>query len=341
MAMRAGINGFGRIGRSVFRAAYARGAGIEWAGINGGSADVEALAHVLKYDSLLGPFPGVVEVVDGGILVDGEYIPVLAEKDPAALPWQDLGVEVVVEATGRFTGREGASRHLEAGASKVIVSAPADDPDVTLVVGVNDDCYDPQEHAIVSCASCTTNCLAPVASLLHETVGIEHGLITTVHAYTADQRLQDGTHKDFRRGRAAALNLVPTSTGAARALGLVVPELAGRLDGLAIRAPVASGSVVSLVCRVERETTVEEVNEAFRLRADSGASLAGIVRYTEDPIVSSDIVGSPFSAIFDASLTMVLQGRMVKVISWYDNEWGYSNRVVDLTERMLIESLVA
>ena len=337
--MRAGINGFGRIGRSVFRAAHARGAGIEWAAING-SSDVEALAHVLKYDSLLGPFPGVVEVVDGGILVDGYHIPVFAEEDPAALPWQELGVEVVVEATGRFTSREGATRHLQAGAKKVIVSAPGGDPDVTLVVGVNDDCYDPHAHAIVSNASCTTNCLAPVASLLHETVGIEHGLITTVHAYTADQRLHDGTHTDLRRGRAAALNLVPTSTGAARTLGLVVPELAGRLDGLAIRAPVASGSVVSLVCRVERETTVEEVNEAFRLRADCGP-LTGVLRYTEDPIVSSDIVRSPFSAIFDASLTMVLEGRMVKVIAWYDNEWGYSNRVVDLAERMLIESLVA
>ena len=334
MPLRAGINGFGRIGRNVFRAAHARGADIDWVGVND-ITDTGTLAHLLRYDSILGPFPGEVEATESGLVVDGKELRVLAEREPAALPWGDLGAEVVVESTGLFTDRDSASKHLEAGARKVIISAPAKSPDVTLALGVNDDAYDKDEHHVISNASCTTNCLAPVAKVLHDTVGIESGVMTTVHAYTADQRLQDLPHKDLRRARAAAINLVPTSTGAAKAIGLVIPELEGRLNGIAVRAPVPTGSVVDLVCSVERATSAEEINEAFRERADAGP-LAGILSYTEDPIVSTDIIQSPYSSVFDAGLTMVVDDRLVKLVAWYDNEWGYSNRVVDLAERVLV-----
>jgi len=339
MALKAGINGFGRIGRNVFRAAHAAGADIDWVGVND-ITDNETLAHLLKYDSILGPFPGEVEATENGIVVDGDELRVFAERDPAALPWSDVGADVVIESTGLFTKREDAAKHLDAGAKKVIISAPATGPDVTLVLGVNDDAYDPQEHHVISNASCTTNCLGPVAKVLHDTLGIERGIMTTIHAYTADQRLQDAPHKDLRRARAAAANLVPTSTGAAKAIGLVVPELDGKLNGIAVRAPVINGSVVDLVCEVGRSTTKEEVNEAFASRADTG-SLEGILKYNEDPIVSSDIVRSPYSSVFDAPLTMVIDGRLVKVVAWYDNEWGYSNRVVDLAQRVLAGAPVA
>jgi glyceraldehyde 3-phosphate dehydrogenase len=339
MALKAGINGFGRIGRNVFRAAHAAGADIDWVGVND-ITDNETLAHLLKYDSILGPFPGEVEATENGIVVDGDELRVFAERDPAALPWSDVGADVVIESTGLFTKREDAAKHLEAGAKKVIISAPATGPDVTLVLGVNDDAYDPQEHHVISNASCTTNCLGPVAKVLHETLGIERGIMTTIHAYTADQRLQDAPHKDLRRARAAAANLVPTSTGAAKAIGLVVPELDGKLNGIAVRAPVINGSVVDLVCEVGRPTTKEEVNEAFASKADTG-SLEGILKYNEDPIVSSDIVRSPYSSVFDAPLTMVIDERLVKVVAWYDNEWGYSNRVVDLAQRVLAGAPVA
>jgi glyceraldehyde 3-phosphate dehydrogenase len=334
MALKAGINGFGRIGRNVFRAAHERGADIEWVGVND-ITDTKTLAHLLKYDSILGPFQGTVEATEGGLLVDGRELRVSAERDPAALPWSDLGAEVVVESTGLFTDRENAAKHIEAGARKVIISAPASDPDVTLVLGVNDDAYDIDSHEVISNASCTTNCLGPVARVLHDAVGIESGVMTTIHAYTADQALQDTPHKDLRRARAAAINLVPTSTGAAKAIGLVIPELQGKLNGIAVRAPVPTGSVVDLVFRASRDVTVEEVNAAIADRADSGP-LAGILQYTEAPIVSSDIVRSPYSSVFDAGLTMVIDDRMVKVVAWYDNEWGYSNRVVDLAERALV-----
>jgi len=333
MAVRAGINGFGRIGRNVFRAAHAQGADIEWAGVND-ITDTQTLAHLLKYDSILGPFPGEVEASDTGIVVDGDELAVFAERDPAALPWGDVGADVVVESTGLFTDRDSAAKHLNAGARKVIISAPAKGPDATIALGVNDDAYDRDTHEVVSNASCTTNCLAPVAKVLHDAFTIERGVMTTIHAYTADQRLQDAPHKDLRRARAAAINLVPTSTGAAKAIGLVIPELDGKLNGIAVRAPIPTGSVVDLVCTVERETSVEGVNAAFAEHADSGP-LEGILRYTEDPIVSSDIELSPYSAIFDAGLTMVMDGTLVKVVAWYDNEWGYSNRVVDLVQRIL------
>jgi glyceraldehyde 3-phosphate dehydrogenase len=334
MSVKVGINGFGRIGRNVFRAAHARGGDLEWVGLND-ITDNETLAHLLKYDSVLGPFPGEVEATDDGLVVDGKQLRVFAERDPADIPWGDVGAEAVIEATGLFTDRDDASKHLEAGASKVIVSAPAKGGDVTLALGVNDDDYDPDEHHVISAASCTTNCLAPVVHVLHETVGIEHGVMTTVHAYTADQQLQDGPHKDLRRARAAAINLVPTSTGAAKAIGLVIPELEGKLNGIAVRAPVATGSVVDLVCTVGQDTSAEEINAAFAERADTGP-LEGILKYTEDPIVSTDVAGSSYSSVFDSGLTMVMSDRMLKVVAWYDNEWGYSNRVVDLTERVLV-----
>jgi glyceraldehyde 3-phosphate dehydrogenase len=339
MALKAGINGFGRIGRNVFRAAHAAGADIDWVGVND-ITDTETLAHLLKYDTILGPFPGEVEATDNGIVVDGDELRVFAERDPAALPWSDVGADVVIESTGLFTKREDAAKHLDAGAQKVIITAPASGPDVTLVLGVNDDAYDPQEHHVISNASCTTNCLGPVAKVLHESVGIERGIMTTIHAYTADQRLQDAPHKDLRRARAAAANLVPTSTGAAKAIGLVVPELDGKLNGIAVRAPVIDGSVVDLVFEPSRPVTKEEVNEAVAAKADSGA-LEGILKYNEDPIVSSDIVRSPYSSVFDAPLTMVIDERLVKVVAWYDNEWGYSNRVVDLAQRVLAGAPVA
>jgi glyceraldehyde 3-phosphate dehydrogenase len=339
MPVRVGINGFGRIGRNMFRAAKAQSAGgespIEFVAVND-LTDSETLAHLLAYDSILGRYPGSVRASGAGALeVDGREIRVLAESDPAALPWGELGVDVVVESTGRFTDRESAAKHLAQGAKKVVISAPASDPDVTVVLGVNfDEVYDRAHHDVISNASCTTNCLAPVAKVLHETVGIDHGLMTTIHAYTADQRLQDMPHKDLRRARAAAINLIPASTGAAKAIGVVIPELQGKLNGFAIRAPVPTGSVVDLTVECSRATTVEEVNDAFRAASESGP-LEGIMDYTSDPIVSSDIVMSPFSSIVDSSLTVVMAGTMVKVIAWYDNEWGYSNRLVDLVQRIL------
>jgi glyceraldehyde 3-phosphate dehydrogenase len=328
---RVAINGFGRIGRNVLRAAYARSADIEIVAIND-LTDPKTLAHLLRYDSVLGRFGHTVEVTADGIAIDGKEIRVLAERDPAALPWKELDVPIVLESTGFFTSREGASKHLTAGASKVIISAPATDPDVTLVLGVNDAAYDPATHHIISNASCTTNCLAPVAKILLDEFGIERGFMTTTHAYTNDQSILDLPHADLRRARAAAVNVIPTSTGAAKAIGLVVPELKGRLDGIAMRVPVPDGSVVDLVLELGREATVEEINSAIKAKADKGA-LAGILEYTEDPIVSSDVIGSSYSSVFDSKLTMA-NGKLAKVISWYDNEFGYSNRVVDLLQRV-------
>jgi glyceraldehyde 3-phosphate dehydrogenase len=337
MSVRVGINGFGRIGRNVFRAAHESDADIEIVGVND-ITDAGTLAHLLKYDSVFGAFPGSVEVRDGALAIDGREVKVLAERDPAQLPWGDLGADVVIESTGLFTKRDDAAKHLEAGAQKVIISAPATEPDVTVALGVNfDEAYDPDNHHVISNASCTTNCLAPVAKVLHDTVGIERGLMTTIHAYTADQNLQDGPHKDLRRARAAAINLVPASSGAAKAIGLVMPELQGKLHGFAVRAPVPTGSVVDLTAQVSRETTVDEINDAFRSRADTDA-LVGILQYTEDPIVSSDIVKSPYSSIFDSELTTVMDGTLVKVIAWYDNEWGYSNRCVELAQKVLVRA---
>jgi glyceraldehyde 3-phosphate dehydrogenase len=339
MPVRVGINGFGRIGRNVFRAAKARGDAlgeeIEWVAVND-LTDSRTLAHLLKYDSILGPYPGTVEDRgEAGLAVDGKELKVLAERDPSALPWGDLGVDVVIESTGLFTDREAAARHLAQGAKKVIISAPATDPDATVVLGVNfDEVYDRDAHAVTSNASCTTNCLAPVAKVVNDTVGIKHGLMTTIHAYTADQRLQDLPHKDLRRARAAAINLIPASTGAAKAIGLVIPALQGKLHGFAIRAPVPVGSVVDLTVECVRETSVEEVNAALRAASQSGP-LEGILQYTEDPIVSSDVIQSQFSSIVDSQLTAVLDGTMLKVVAWYDNEWGYSNRIVDLVQRVL------
>ena len=330
MAVRVGINGFGRIGRNFFRAYLERGGDFEIVAAND-IGDVSTMAHLLKHDSVLGNLTEDVEAGDGVIRVDGRELRILAERDPRALPWGDLGVEVVLESTGFFTKREGAEQHLEAGAKKVVISAPATDPDVTLVLGVNDDAYDPDSHQIVSNASCTTNCVAPIAKVLHDEFTVEQGFMTTIHAYTADQRLVDAPHEDLRRARAAAVNLIPTSTGAARAIGLVLPELKGKVDGIAVRAPVPTGSVVDLVVRVGRETTVEEVNEAFRTAAEG--ALEGILQHTETEIVSSDIQKSPYSCIFDAPLTMA-NGTLVKVFGWYDNEWGYSCRLVDLVARM-------
>jgi len=339
MAVKVGINGFGRIGRNLFRAAHAAGSDLEFVAVND-LIDAEMIAHLLKYDSILGRFPGEIEATDGGVKVDGTEIKVLNEKDPAALPWGDLGVEVVIESTGLFTKREGAERHLEAGAKKVIISAPATDPDVTVVLGVNfESDYDPEKHNIISNASCTTNCLAPVAKVLNDAVGIERGLMTTIHAYTADQRLQDMPHKDKRRARAAAINLIPTSTGAAKAIGLVLPDLQGKLNGIAVRAPVATGSLVDLVCDTSRETSAEEVNAAMKEAA--AGPLDGILRYTEEPIVSTDIVTDPYSSVFDAEQTTVVDGKFVKVLSWYDNEWGYSKRCVELAEKVLQPAAVS
>ncbi len=334
MPLRVGINGFGRIGRNVFRAAQEQGADIEWVAVND-LTDAKTLAHLLKYDSILGPYPGTVEQTDGGLLVDGKELKVLAERDPGALPWGDLGVDVVIESTGFFTKRDDAAKHLAGGAKKVIISAPATGPDATVVLGVNfDEVYDKASHDVISNASCTTNCLAPVAKVLNDTVGIDHGLMTTIHAYTADQRLQDMPHSDLRRARAAAVNLIPASTGAAKAIGLVIPELNGKLNGFAVRAPVPTGSVVDLTIVAKRATSADEVNAALKAAAESGP-LQGILQYTEDPIVSSDIVKSRYSSIVDGQLTAVMQDTMVKVVAWYDNEWGYSNRVVDLVQKVL------
>jgi glyceraldehyde 3-phosphate dehydrogenase len=333
MSVKVGINGFGRIGRNFFRAAFERGIDLEFVAVND-ITDAHTLAHLLKYDSTLGPFPGTVEAKDAAITVNGREVKVLAERDPGKLPWKELGAEVVVESTGLFVDRENASKHLDAGADKVIISAPAKDPDVTVALGVNfDEAYDPAEHRIISNASCTTNCLAPVAKILNDGVGIKHGLMTTVHAYTADQRLQDMPHKDLRRARAAAINLIPTSTGAAKALGLVVPELAGKLNGIAVRAPVPTCSVVDLVCEMERETSVEEVNELFSSQCDKGR-YEGIIQYTSDPIVSTDVNKSPYSSVYDSQLTMVTDGTLLKVVAWYDNEWGYSCRLTELAGKV-------
>jgi glyceraldehyde 3-phosphate dehydrogenase len=335
MSVRVAINGFGRTGRAAFRAAYEREVPIEWVAIND-VADPAMLAHLLKYDTVYGPFPGAVEAADGGIVVDGVLIPVPGQTDPALLPWDELGVDVAIESTGLFRARAGAQKHLEAGAKKVIVSAPAKDPDVTVALGVNfEQAYRPEEHDVISNASCTTNCLAPVAKLLHEGLVIKHGLMTTVHAYTGDQRLLDAPHKDYRRARAAACNLVPTTTGAAKAVGLVIPELEGKLQGFAVRVPVPTGSLVDLTVEVERPTTIEEVNGIVASCADQD-ELAGILRYSEEPLVSSDVVKSPYSSIFDAGLTTVIDGTQVKVVAWYDNEWGYSNRLVDLAQRVIV-----
>jgi glyceraldehyde 3-phosphate dehydrogenase len=322
-----GINGFGRIGRNFFRAVTASGADIELVAAND-LGDVATMAHLLKYDSILGRFPEPVSVTDGGIRVGDRTIRILAERDPANLPWADLGVDVVVESTGFFTKAADARKHVDAGgAKKVIISAPASDEDVTIVMGVNDGDYDPARHTIISNASCTTNCLGPLAKVLDDAIGIERGLMTTVHAYTQDQNLQDAPHKDLRRARAAALNIVPTSTGAAKAIGLVLPNLKGRLDGFALRVPVPTGSATDLTVTTARDTSVDEVKEAYRVAADG--ALKGILTYTEDPIVSSDIVTDPASCIFDSGLTKVI-GNQVKVVGWYDNEWGYSNRLADV-----------
>jgi glyceraldehyde 3-phosphate dehydrogenase len=333
-----GINGFGRIGRNVFRAAKARGEAlggqIEWVAVND-LTDSRTLAHLLKYDSILGPYDGTVEAGEGALHVDGAELKVLAERDPDGLPWGELGVDVVIESTGLFTDRASSAKHLEQGAKKVIISAPAKDPDATVVLGVNfDEVYDPAKHDVISNASCTTNCLAPVAKVVNDTVGIRHGLMTTIHAYTADQRLQDMPHKDPRRARAAALNLIPTTTGAAKAVGLVLPELNGKLNGFSVRAPVATGSVVDLVFTPSRPTDPDAVNAAVKAAAEG--DLKGILSYTEDPIVSTDIVGDPHSSIFDAGLTRGIgDGRMIKAVAWYDNEWGYSNRCVELAGKVL------
>jgi glyceraldehyde 3-phosphate dehydrogenase (phosphorylating) len=340
MTTRVAINGLGRTGRAAFRAAHERGLDIEWVALND-LMGAETLAHLLRHDSIYGPFPGTIEAAADAIVVDGVEIPVFAEADPAALPWSEVGADVVIESTGLFRKRADAAKHVEAGARKVIVSAPAKEPDVTVALGVNfETAYEPERHDVISNASCTTNCLAPVAKVLHDTIGIRHGVMTTVHAYTGDQRLTDAPHKDLRRARAAATNMVPTSTGAAKAIGLVIPELAGKLHGFAVRVPVPTGSLVDLTIEAARPTTVAEVNSMFRVRADVG-DLTGILRYSEEPLVSSDIVKSPYSAIFDAPLTTVVDGTQVKVVAWYDNEWGYSNRLVELAQRVLVPAAVS
>src|SRR5690349_10208087 len=325
---RVGINGFGRIGRNFFRASLARDADFELVAFND-LGDVATMAHLLEYDSLLGPFDGGVTVENGAIKAAGRELKGLAERDPASLPWGDLGVDLVIESTGFFTDRDGAQKHLDAGAKKVIISAPATNPDVTVVLGVNDDAYEPASHSIISNASCTTNCVAPLAKVLHDAFTIERGLMTTIHAYTQDQNLQDGPHKDLRRARAAAIYLVPTSTGAARAIGLVMPDLKGKLDGTSVRAPVATGSLTDLTVQLARDVTVEEVNAAYEAAARSGP-LSPYLQYSTAPLVSTDINESPYSCIFDSPLTMAT-GSTAKVFGWYDNEWGYSCRLVDLT----------
>jgi glyceraldehyde 3-phosphate dehydrogenase len=331
MAIRVGINGFGRIGRNFFRAQQALGAELEIVALND-LGNAATMAHLLRYDSNLGPLRGDVELADGVLRAGGEEVRMLSERDPAALPWRELGVDVVLESTGFFTHREGAQKHLDAGAKKVVISAPATDPDITLVLGVNDEAYEPGSHHIVSNASCTTNCVAPMAKVLDDLAGIESGFMTTIHAYTNDQVILDFPHKDLRRARAAAINLIPTSTGAAKAIGLVLPHLQGRVDGLSVRAPVSTGSITDLVVALGRDVSVEEVNDAFRSAA--GGSLDGLLQYTEDPLVSTDVQQSPYSCIFDSKLTMA-HGSTVKVFGWYDNEWGYSCRLVDLMGKLL------
>src|SRR4051794_16661056 len=328
---RVGINGFGRIGRNFLRAQMARGADFEIVAAND-IGDTKTMAHLLKHDSVLGKLDAPVEAGDGFIRVGDAKIEFVSEKDPAQLPWGELGVDVAIESTGLFTKRDDAAKHLEAGAKKVVISAPATDPDITVVLGVNDRDYDPERHDIISNASCTTNCVAPLAKVLHEAYVIERGFMTTIHAYTNDQRTLDLPHSDLRRARAAAINLIPTSTGAAKAIGLVLPELKGKVDGMSMRAPVPTGSIVDLVVQVSKETTADEVNELFRSKADTG-ELEGILQYTDEPLVSTDIVHSSYSSIFDSDLTMV-NGNLVKVFGWYDNEWGYSCRLVDLVAKI-------
>ncbi len=327
MGIKIGINGFGRIGRNFLRAAKQQGRDFDLVAVND-ITDAATLAHLLKYDSVLGTFPGVVTATENGIVVDGDELRVLKERDPANLPWKELGARIVIESTGLFTKREDADKHIAAGAEKVIISAPAKGEDVTLVLGVNDDTYDPKAHNVISNASCTTNCVAPMAKVLDDAFGVEQGFMTTIHAYTNDQNILDLPHKDLRRARAAALNIIPTSTGAARATGVVLPHLKGKLDGMSMRVPVPDGSVTDLVATLKREASIEDVNAAYRAAATKGP-LAGKLVYTEDPIVSSDIVGSPASCTFDALSTMAM-GNVVKVLGWYDNEWGYSHRLVDL-----------
>jgi glyceraldehyde 3-phosphate dehydrogenase len=331
MAVRVGINGFGRIGRNFFRALHSLAADVEIVALND-LGDASTMAHLLRYDSNLGPFPGEVELGEGFIRAVGQEMKMLSERDPAALPWGDLGVDVVLESTGFFTTREGGQKHLDAGAKKVVISAPATDPDITLVIGVNDDQYDAALHHIVSNASCTTNCVAPMAKILHELAEIESGFMTTIHAYTNDQQVLDLPHKDLRRARAAAINLIPTSTGAAQAIGLVLPDLKGKIDGISVRAPVPTGSLTDLVVSLGREVTADEINASFQ--AAAGGPLAGILQYTTDPLVSTDIGGNPHSCILDSQLTMA-HSRLAKVFGWYDNEWGYSCRLVDLVQRLL------
>ncbi|MFI5044264.1 MAG: type I glyceraldehyde-3-phosphate dehydrogenase [Acidimicrobiales bacterium] len=328
MTIRVGINGFGRIGRNFFRAAKKQGADIDFVAVND-LGSVATMAHLLKNDSVMGAYPGTVKETEGGIEVDGDLLRVLAERDPKALPWADLGVDVVIESTGFFTDRDKAAAHLEAGAPFVIVSAPATNADATFVVGVNDDTFDAATHKVVSNASCTTNCFVPMIKVLDDAFGVEKGLMTTVHAYTGDQSLVDGPHSDLRRARAAAINIIPTSTGAARATGLVLESMKGKLDGTSLRVPVPTGSITDFVGTLNREVTVAEVNEAYKEAASSGP-LSKVLVYSEEPLVSSDIVGTPASCTFDSGLTMAI-GNMVKVLGWYDNEWGYSNRLVDLT----------
>ncbi|MEB3329762.1 MAG: type I glyceraldehyde-3-phosphate dehydrogenase [Candidatus Sericytochromatia bacterium] len=328
MATKVGINGFGRIGRQVLRAALKTKADLEFVGIND-LTDAATLAHLFKHDSVHGTYEGDVHADGGALVIDGKRIPISAEKDPAHLPWKALGAEIVVESTGRFTKRADCQKHLDAGARKVIISAPATDEDLTIVMGVNDDQYDADKHHILSNASCTTNCLAPVAKVLHEQFGIVNGLMTTVHSYTNDQAILDLPHKDLRRARAAAESIIPTTTGAAKAVALVLPELKGKLNGFAMRVPTPDVSVVDLAVNVSRDVTAEDVNAALAGAADQGR-MTGVLKYTTEPLVSRDYIGCPYSSIVDAPLTMVMDKRLVKVIAWYDNEWGYSNRVVDL-----------
>jgi glyceraldehyde 3-phosphate dehydrogenase len=331
MTVKIGVNGFGRIGRNFFRAAKLQGKDWDFVAVND-ITDAKTLAHLLKYDSVLGTYTGDVRATEGGIAIDGDELRVLAERDPANLPWKELGAEIVIESTGLFTSRDAAAKHLEAGAQKVIISAPAKGEDLTVVLGVNDEKYDPATHHVISNASCTTNCVAPMAKVLDDAFGLEQGFMTTIHAYTNDQNILDLPHKDLRRARAAGVNIIPTSTGAAAATGLVLEHLKGKLDGMAMRVPVPDGSVTDLVATLGRDATVEEVNAAFKAAAESGP-LAGKLVYTEDPIVSSDIVGTPASCTFDSKATMSM-GRTVKIVGWYDNEWGYSNRLVDLVDKV-------
>jgi glyceraldehyde 3-phosphate dehydrogenase len=327
MAIRAAINGFGRIGRNVLRSAKQSGADVDFVAVND-LTDAATLAHLLKYDSVHGHYPGTVEVSDGGLVVDGDEIRVFSERDPASLPWGDLGVDIAVESTGIFRDHASASKHIQAGARKVIITAPAKKEDITIVLGVNQDSYDPDNHHIISNASCTTNCLAPVVKVLTDEFGFRHGLMTTIHAYTNDQRILDLPHDDLRRARAAALSMIPTTTGAARATGLVLPEVDGRIDGMSIRVPTPDVSVVDLVAELDEDVTVEGVNDAFRAAAEG--PMKGILGVSDEPLVSIDYTGDPRSSVVDALSTAVMDGRMVKVLAWYDNEWGYSSRVVDL-----------